>query len=65
MAAQLILNRLENQTEIEDPIRVQGKLIIRESCGAKQDKVPPERYVSHTNPPEPLIRRWRGKNTKE
>ncbi len=64
-AAQLILNRLENQIEIENSIRVRGKLIIRESCGAQQDQIPPERYISHTNPPEPMIRRWRGKNTKE
>jgi DNA-binding LacI/PurR family transcriptional regulator len=61
LAAQLILNRLENQIEIEDPIRVQGKLIIRESCGAEQGKISHERYISHTVPPEPLIRRWRGK----
>jgi DNA-binding LacI/PurR family transcriptional regulator len=61
LAAQLILNRLENQIEIKDPIRVQGKLIIRESCGAEQGQIPPEHYVSHTIPPEPLIRKWRGK----
>ena len=65
LAAQVILNRLENQNEIEYPLRVQGKLIIRESCGAEHGQIPLERYVSHTNPPEPLIRRWRGKNTKE
>ena len=65
LAAQLMLDRLENQNEIKDPIRVQGKLIIRESCGAEQGKIPPEHHVSHTNPPEPLIRRWRGKNPKE
>jgi DNA-binding LacI/PurR family transcriptional regulator len=65
MAAQLMLNRLENQVEIENPVRVQGKLIIRESCGTEQKQIPPERYLSHTIPPEPLIRRWRGKNTRE
>jgi DNA-binding LacI/PurR family transcriptional regulator len=65
LAAQLILNRLENQIEIKDPIRVQGKLTIRESCGAEQGQIPPEHYVSHTIPPEPLIRKWRGKNIKE
>ena len=64
LAAQLILNRLENQIEIEDPIRVQGRLIIRESCGAEQDRIPPEHYVSHTIPPEPLVQRWRGKMQK-
>jgi len=65
MAAQLILNRLENQIEIENPVRVQGKLVIRESCGAEQGQVPLERYVSHTIPPESLIRRWKGKTTQE
>ena len=65
LTAQLMLDRLENQAEIQDPIRVQGKLIIRESCGAGQGKISPEYHVSHTNPPEPLIRRWRGKNLNE
>jgi DNA-binding LacI/PurR family transcriptional regulator len=64
-AAQLIVDCLENQIEIQDPIRIQGTLIIRESCGAKQIMIPPEHYVSHTNPPEPLIRKWRGKNSDE
>ena len=62
---ELMIDRLENQIEIKDPIRVQGKLIVRESCGAEQGEALLERYVSHTNPPEPLIRRWRGKNTQE
>jgi LacI family transcriptional regulator len=65
LAAQLMINRLEKQTEIKDPIRVQGKLIVRESCGAERGEIPLEHYVSHTNPPEALIRRWRGKNTQE
>ncbi len=64
-AAQLIVDRLENQIEIQDPVKIQGTLIVRESCGAKQIMIPPEHYVSHTNPPEPLIRRWRGKNPEE
>jgi len=63
--AQLILDRIENQTEVETPVRVPGRLIVRESCGSKQDQVPPERYVSHTIPPESLVRRWKGKNTHE
>jgi len=62
LAAQLILDRLENQVEIKDPIRVQGKLIIRESCGAVQENIPPEHHISHTLPPESLVRKWRGKN---
>lgn len=66
MAAQLILDCLENQTEVKDPIRLQGQLIIRESCGAKQEQMPPsERFVSHNVPPESLVRRWRGKNAHE
>jgi len=65
MAAQLILDRLENQIEIKDPVRVQGKLIIRESCGGEQGSTPPAHYVSHTIPPETLIRKWRGKSTHE
>jgi LacI family transcriptional regulator len=65
LAAQLIVNRLENQIETRDPIRVQGRLIIRESCGAERVDIPPDRYVSHTNPPEALIRRWRGNNIQE
>jgi len=63
LAAQLILDRLENQVEIKDPIRVRGKLIVRESCGgADQGSIPREHYASHTIPPESLVRRWRGKN---
>jgi len=61
LAAQLILDRLENQDEIKDPIRVQSRLIVRESCGAEQGKPPLEHYISHTLPPESLIQRWRGK----
>jgi LacI family transcriptional regulator len=64
-AAKLMLDRLENQVEIEDPILIQGELIIRESCGAEQSKIPLERHASYTIPPESLIRKWRGKNIKE
>jgi DNA-binding LacI/PurR family transcriptional regulator len=65
LAAQLILDRLENQDEIKDPIRVQSRLIVRESCGAEQGRPPLEHYISHTIPPESLIRRWRGKPSQE
>ena len=65
LAAQLITNRLENQIEIKDPVRVQGKLIIRESCGAERAEISLERYVSHTVPPESLIQKWKGENVKE
>lgn len=59
LAAQLIVDRLENQVEIKDPIRVKGRLIMRESCGAEQGKLPLEGHVSHTMPPDFLIQRWR------
>jgi LacI family transcriptional regulator len=65
LAAQLIVGRLENQIEIKDPIRVQSRLIVRESCGAEQGKPPLEHYISHTLPPESLIRRWRRKTSQE
>ena len=60
-----IEEHLAELEELANSIRVKGRLIIRESCGAQQDPKPPERYVSHTNPPEPMVRRWRGKSTKE
>jgi DNA-binding LacI/PurR family transcriptional regulator len=53
-SAQLLLSRIENQTEIEGPLRIQGKLIIRESCGADEGKFPQDRFQSHTTPPELL-----------
>ncbi len=65
LAAQLMVDRLENQIEIKDPIRVQGKLVVRESSGAEQGEIPLDRYASHTLPPESLVRRWRGKNIQE
>jgi DNA-binding LacI/PurR family transcriptional regulator len=63
-AARLIVERLENQIEIKDPIRVPGKLIIRESCGAVAEKAASDRHISHTIPPESLIRIWRGNPNK-
>ncbi len=65
LAARLMVDRLENQIEIKDPIRVQGKLIVRESCGAEKAEIPPDHYVSHTIPPGSLVRKWRGKNIQE
>lgn len=53
-SAQLLLKRLDNPTETEEPIRVRGKLIIRESCGAEEGKISPDRYRTHTTPPELL-----------
>ena len=65
IAARLILDRLENQVENTDPIKVQGKLIIRESCGAEQIESSLELHASHTIPPDSLIQQWRGKNLKD
>jgi DNA-binding LacI/PurR family transcriptional regulator len=53
-SARLLLSRLENQGETEEPIRIRGKLIIRESCGAETGQASPERYRTHTTPPELL-----------
>ena len=53
-SAQLLLRQLENPGEMEEPIRVKGKLIIRESCGAEEGKTSPDRYQTHTTPPDLL-----------
>jgi LacI family transcriptional regulator len=53
-SAQLILSQIENQAEMEGPLRIQGKLIIRESCGSDEGKFPQDRFQSHTTPPELL-----------
>jgi LacI family transcriptional regulator len=53
-SAQLLLNLIENQKEMEGPVRIQGKLIIRESCGAEEGRFPQDRFQSHTTPPELL-----------
>jgi LacI family transcriptional regulator len=49
-SAQLLLRRLENPSEMEEPIRVRGKLIVRESCGAEEGKSSLEKYQTHTTP---------------
>jgi LacI family transcriptional regulator len=54
-SAQLLLQRLANQPELDAPIRVQGKLVIRESCGAAEGKIPLDQYQSHTTPPDLLL----------
>ncbi len=64
LAADLLLARLEDQVDREDPIRVKGELVIRESCGAEQDIIPLDHYVSRTIPPESLIQKWRGRKTQ-
>jgi LacI family transcriptional regulator len=56
-SARLLLSRLESGAEAADPIRVRGRLIVRESCGAPEGKISPERYRTHTTPLELLPRR--------
>lgn len=55
-SAQLLLNCLDDQADMEQPIRVRGRLIIRESCGAEEGKSAPDRYQTHTTPPQLLAR---------
>lgn len=49
-SADLLLQLLEKKIEAEAPIRIQGKLIVRESSGALGAKLPLEQYVTHTTP---------------
>lgn len=53
-SAQLLVRGLENPSEMEEPIRVKGKLVIRESCGDEEGKISPDRYQTHTTPPDLL-----------
>jgi LacI family transcriptional regulator len=52
IAAQLLLQRLKDQIDKLEPIQVRGKLIVRESCGSPEGKIPLDQYRSHTTPPE-------------
>jgi LacI family transcriptional regulator len=38
-----------------EPIKIQGQLIVRESCGAEEGKIPSDKYHSHTQRRRPLI----------
>ncbi len=49
-SAELVLQLLEKKIEAAEPIRIQGKLIVRESSGALRAKMPWEQYVTYTNP---------------
>lgn len=53
-SAQLLMRWLDDETVMEEPLRIRGKLIIRESCGAEEGKAAPDRYQTHTTPPELL-----------
>ncbi|HZQ06177.1 MAG TPA: LacI family DNA-binding transcriptional regulator [Anaerolineae bacterium] len=58
MSAKLLLRLLRNktlaarekETQSEKPIKIKGKLIMRESSGAPEGKIPLERYQTHTTP---------------
>jgi DNA-binding LacI/PurR family transcriptional regulator len=62
-SARLLLSLLDDQTLTEESIRVRGKLIVRESCGSKEGKIPLEGYRSYTTPPE-LLRRKNAQSEK-
>jgi LacI family transcriptional regulator len=53
-SAKLLLKQLDDQNDTQEPVKIRGKLIIRESCGAVEGKIPLERYRTHTTPPELL-----------
>jgi LacI family transcriptional regulator len=57
VSAQLLLGRLEGQPEAQEPIRIRGRLVVRESCGAAEGRIPLDHYQTHTTPPELLPRR--------
>jgi LacI family transcriptional regulator len=56
-SADLLLGRLANGAEQTEPVKIRGRLIVRESCGSAQGKIPLARYQTHTTPPELLKRR--------
>lgn len=41
---------LDHEAESAKPIKIKGKLIVRESSGAPEGKIPLERYQTHTTP---------------
>jgi DNA-binding LacI/PurR family transcriptional regulator len=49
-SAQLLLRLLNNHVENVETIKIQGKLIVRESCGAEEGKITLEKMRSHTTP---------------
>jgi len=53
-SAEMLLCLLEDPTCVQEPARVQGRLIVRESCGSEEGQMPMEKYRSHTTPPELL-----------
>jgi LacI family transcriptional regulator len=58
-SARLLLNLLEGQEGAEEPIRVCGRLIVRESCGGAASSMTPAQFETHTTPYERIARRRR------
>jgi LacI family transcriptional regulator len=56
-SAQLLLGLLDGQGENLEAIPIRGKLIVRESCGAAEGKITPERMRTHTTPRRLLMRK--------
>lgn len=55
-AARLMTGLFENGENAEELIKIQGRLVVRESCGASGGKIPLEKYQSHSTP-QRLLRR--------
>jgi DNA-binding LacI/PurR family transcriptional regulator len=53
-SAELLFNLLKDPAYVGEPIRVRGRLVVRESSGAEEGKIPLEGYRSYTTPPELL-----------
>lgn len=49
-SARLLLQLLDKENRGGTPIKIQGKLVIRESSGALEGKIPLDQYKSHTTP---------------
>jgi LacI family transcriptional regulator len=49
-SAQMLLNIFSNKREAIEPIRIKGRLIIRESSGAEEGKITLKTMRSHTTP---------------
>lgn len=41
---------LDHEAESAKPVKIKGKLLVRESSGAPEGKIPLERYQTHTTP---------------
>jgi LacI family transcriptional regulator len=53
-SAQLLLRLLDNQEQVEESIRIRGRLIVRESCGAADGKQSSDDFDPRTTPRQQL-----------